>query len=319
MKAALRQPASFTLVEILAATAILSILFAIMFGILQQTSVGWQAANRKVEASQAARLALEQISKDLENCLVVIRTNVPVPGTNTLMNYAFGFAHLDASQKANVASSSWTSSGAPPVDPNDSIFVVTQMPASGSTGTGDLCEIGYVPIFIAAPGGFGNTPEGRYVLCRSLPLTNGVPVNDFLTNSANWELTPGVWEGGQRLSNFFPIVDHCLRFEVRFVYTNAFGTVVTDASTWGRPTTNGTWVGSPGGAQGLPLAADITLSVLDERSAERLFRIQGRTVLLAGTLQMIPTNLAAVSPVAVRRTLEEGLTTFSRRVYFKNR
>ena len=58
---------SFTLVEILVATAILSILMAIMFGILQQTSAGWQAANRRVEASQVARLAMDQIASDLEN------------------------------------------------------------------------------------------------------------------------------------------------------------------------------------------------------------------------------------------------------------
>ena len=320
--------ASFTLVEILAAITILTILFTIMFGILQQVSAGWQAANRRVEASQAARLALEQIGKDLENCQVVIGANVLLPGGTRMTNYAYGFAHLDRSRPSS--SREWYSAdGTLPSDPNDSIFVVTAMPGSSTSagmGTGDLCEVGYVPFFVPGlpTGGFGNTPSGRYVLCRSLPLTNGIPVNDFLTNSIDWELTPGVWEGGQRLPNFFPIVDHCVRFEIRFVYYDSSGSLRTNASTWGRPDTNSAtgWSvsGMPNNARpGLPLAADITLSVLDERSADRLFRFQDRRILPPSTLEMIPTNLAGITPVEVRNIIQQGLTTFTRRVYFKNR
>ena len=102
---------SFTLTEILTATAVLSVLFTIMFGILQQTSKGWQAANRRVEASQAVRLALDQICQDLENCVVVNRTNLLLPTTTNTpseggttsafssTNYAFGFVHLDHRQR----------------------------------------------------------------------------------------------------------------------------------------------------------------------------------------------------------------------------
>lgn len=310
---------AFTLTEILAATAILSVMFTIMFGILQQTSKGWQAANRRVEASQAARLALEQIAADLENCVAFIATNMPVePANPRNRSYAFGFVHLNACAGSG---DSWYSSETPPSLPNDAIFIAAPRPASVNSSGSDLTTVGYAPLFVARAGGFANTPEGRYVLCRSFPVSNGIPIQSF-TNSSTWETFTPVREGGaSTLPNFFPIVDHCVRFEIRFVYYDTSGSLRTNATTWGRPDTNSPtgWSGLPSGARpGLPLAADITLAVLDDRTAERLYRIQGRTVLPAGTIELIPTNLAAISQTNVQRTLQEGLTWFHRRVYFKN-
>lgn len=318
-----RPPPGFTLVEILAATTVLSVMFVIMFGILQQTARGWQGANRKVESTQAARLALEQMASDLENAVAIVRTNLAVPGNldNRAVNYAFGFAFLDGS-------SGFTSGSLPqggtvrPTAPNDSIFVVTPFAGSlnSSSGGGDLCEVGYVPMFVGRPTGYGNTMEGKYVLVRSFPNTNSVPVSDFSTNSTNWWLTPGVKYEGE-VSNFFPIIDNCLRFEIQFYWTNALGALQGPINTWGRPNTNGIWTGNPANVAGLPVAADITLSVLDEKSADRLYRLPrfgGLTVLPASILTNLPYNLKDISDEGLRRIFEEGLTTFQRRVYFKN-
>jgi type II secretory pathway pseudopilin PulG len=316
-----RSTPAFTLVEILAATTVLAVMFVIMFGILQQTARGWQGANRKVESTQAARLALEQMASDLENTVAVLRTNVSIPRGTGITNYAFGFAFLDGS--TGFTADSLPSGGAvKPTTPNDSIFVVTPFSTSlnATAGGGDLCEVGYVPMFVGRATGYGNTWEGKYILVRSFPNTNNVPSSDFAANSSGWWLTPGVKYESQ-VSNFYPLIDNCLRFEIKFYWTNASGALLGPTNSWGRPTTNGTWQGNPVNVTGLPVAADITLSVLDERSADRLYRYPrfgGLTMLPPTILTNLPYNLKDISDEGLRRIFEEGLTTFQRRVYFKN-
>lgn len=313
-------PGGFTLTEILAATGILSILFTIMFGILQQTSQGWQAANRRVEASQVARLAMDQIASDLENCVAVAQANVLLPGRGTPTNYAYGFVHSNAPGM----NQSWLPSSINISQPNDFIFVVTAYPPSLNLGAGDLCEVGYIPIFVASQTGYSTMRAGRYVLLRHLPLTNAgtatvtnaQPVNDFLANSSGWEGTPS----GVDTVNRLPFVDNCIKFDIKFVYTNASGQILT-SDTWGRPTRSGntvTWQGNPAGASGLPMAADIQMCIVDERTAERIWRIRGMTALDTPEKAGIPTNWSAVRP-DLRNTLQESVLTLERRVYFKNR
>ena len=145
-----RAEASFTLVEILTATSVLSILSVIIFGILQQTSKGWQAANRRVESVQAVRLALDQISSDLENTLVVVRTNVPLPITNfptaptnlaaltnRTTNYAFGFVHMD-NPRALSPGLSANRSRINMAPGSDSIHVTTLYPPSLGRARGGM-------------------------------------------------------------------------------------------------------------------------------------------------------------------------------------
>jgi len=311
---------AFTLTEILAATAILSVLFSIMFGILQQTSRGWQAANRRVEASQVARLAMDQIASDLENCVAVAQSNVIVPGRGTPTNYGYGFVH---SNRADM-NQGWLPTSINISRPNDFIFVVTPYSPSLNLGTGDLCEVGYIPIFVASQTGFSTMRGGRYVLLRHLPMTNGrgnttvtnaQPVNDFLANSAGWESTPS----GVDTVNRLPFVDNCIKFDIRFTYVDANGQIQT-SETWGRPTINGnnvSWQGNPAGVTGLPLAADIQMCVIDERTAERIWRIRGMTALDLPEKEGIPTNWSAVRE-DLRTTLQESVLTLERRVYFKN-
>jgi len=312
---------AFTLTEILAATAILSVLFSIMFGILQQTSRGWQAANRRVEASQVARLAMDQIASDLENCVAVTQANVAVPGKTTRNNYAYGFVF---SNQPGM-NQSWLPTSINISMPNDFIFVVTPYNPSLNLGTGDLCEVGYIPVFVASQTGYSTMRGGRYYLLRHLPLTNGSgnssvtnaqPVNDFMDNSSQWETTPNVVNTTTRL----PFVDNCIKFDIKFIYTNASGQTLTN-DTWGRPTLSGStvnWVGNPSGVTGLPVAADIQMCVVDERTAERIWRIRGMTALDRPEKEGIPTNWMAVRP-DLRTTLQESVLTLERRVYFKNR
>lgn len=334
---------SFTLTEILTATTVLSVLFTIMFGILQQTSAGWQAANRRVEASQSVRLAFEQICTDLEFSVPVVLTNAPLPlmssgsqdttnaATNTVNNFAFGFVHANA-----PTTPPWV--GQPVSQPNDYIFVVTPYSPSMQMGAGDLMEVGYVPVWVtgtASSPGYVNTPPGRFVLCRSLPMrfntgtnvstANAQPVVDYLTRSTNWESTPGV---NSAATNFFPIVDNCLGFDVQFLYRPDGNQAPTWVNFWGRPSTNSTnWTGMPPGAlPGLPLAAKVTLCVIDERTAQRIYRMVGNTGLDASTLSNVVASVEDSSalgrirdnPPGLRNILRQGVIGFQRTVYFKH-
>jgi type II secretory pathway pseudopilin PulG len=298
---------SFTLVEILAATAVLSVLFTIMFGILQQTSAGWQAANRRVEASQVARLALDQIAADLENCVAVAGTwNLPAGTTN----YAFGFAH------SNGPSGTFPSAtGVSYSPPNDSIAVVTPYFSSRTTGQGDLYEVGYDSVFVDRVDGYSTMRGRRHYLLRYTSLSNqagnAVFVNDFLSNSNGWGTTPPGITTVLRL----PFIDNCLKFNVEFFYTNASGVLLTNAA-WGRPAVGG-WTGNPAGAVGLPLGAVIQLCVVDDRTAERLSRLNGGSALSPVVISNLPTNWNAV-PANLRTTLQSSVMTFQRRIYFKN-
>lgn len=321
-----RSPA-FTLTEILAATAILSVMFTIMFGILQQTSIGWQAANRKVEASQAARLALEQIARDLENCFTFTATNLRVPGTNTLRSYAFGFVSTNSYPVDRLQT------GAQFTDGNSALFVVTPYSPSLVTGGGDLAEAGYVPIYISARTNISGIRRGRYALLRHFPTTNQAqtnvlgyqPITFFWRFSDRWETGSALRYGGTNPPNFNAIVDNCVRFSLRFIYTNNNEEIVTTPSwRWGRPETNGTWgpaaVHPADAPNSLPLAAEITMAVLDERTAERLYVVNSNRVL---TPQQI-TNIALTNPTLlgfpddrVRNVLLGGMTILQRVVSFK--
>lgn len=310
MKPMAQGSGSFTLTEILAATAILSVMFTIMFSILQQTSKGWQAANRRVEASQVARLTMEQIATDLQNTFVFSGSNISLPGRTNTTNYSFGFFHTNVSDP----STSWWGGGtaASGVNTNlnsvpntDAIFVASVYPPSVNRESPDLCEAGYILVYVVNGQGTVNMRGNRYFLLRHLPLrslgtaSGGAyrPTNDFF-RTTNWYATPA----GINVSDRNPILENCLHFDLKFISaTNA-----TPVVQW---TNNSS----------LPLAVDITLAVVDEKTAERIFRIKGAAGLSATELAAIPDNLTSLSETdGLRRTLQEGLTVLRRRVYFKN-
>lgn len=335
-----RSARSFTLVEILTATTVLSILFTIMFGILQQTSKGWQSANRRVESVQAVRLALDQITSDLENCLVVVRSNVPLPitnfsvrgptftPTNPTTNYAFGFAHANAPGTLPSAFGvNRTRIEMPPL--SDSIGVVTPFPPSLGQGTNmsgsDLCEAGYFVVFVRDTNGYSTMRGLRYYLLRHQPLTNSsanrdvfFPENDFLTNSAGWENTPS--NNPISTVNRLPFIDNCLVFDLQFL-TGQAGAFTTNP-VWPRPSLN---PGSGAAWTGLPKAAILTVCVVDERTAERLGRWfptgltqTNLSLVLASVTNPAILNTVVDSPAGLRSTLREGVVGFQRMIYFKN-
>jgi hypothetical protein len=117
------------------------------------------------------------------------------------------------------------------------------------------------------------------------------------------------------------VVDNLIAFKVEFLFTNSSG--ISTNSSWGRPVYGSRRWNNPGGARdGLPLAADITLSVFDDKAAERLLRLRNLTqVLQPQEIQEMAQpspNWSRIANPAVRATLQESVLVLKRRIFFKN-
>ena len=60
-----RRTSGFTLLELLAAMAVLSILAVVLFQTMNQASRGWEQGQRTVEIGQQARTALDYMAKEI--------------------------------------------------------------------------------------------------------------------------------------------------------------------------------------------------------------------------------------------------------------
>ncbi len=68
--------ASFTLIELMAATTVLSIILLMMVGMQDQMSKAWSNSNRRTDATREARAAVQMISSDLSGLLTRQKTNM---------------------------------------------------------------------------------------------------------------------------------------------------------------------------------------------------------------------------------------------------
>ena len=69
-----RPAAAFTLIELMAATTVLSVVLLMMVGMQDQMSKAWSNSNRRTDATREARAACRLMAQDL-SCLVFRRTN----------------------------------------------------------------------------------------------------------------------------------------------------------------------------------------------------------------------------------------------------
>ena len=65
MKRAGRRGRGFTLVEMLAAMAVMAMLFVVIYGVVQQTGNAWKGTTAKIEAFQDARTAFDALTRSL--------------------------------------------------------------------------------------------------------------------------------------------------------------------------------------------------------------------------------------------------------------
>ena len=161
-----REPSSFTLIELMAATTVLSIILLMMVGMQDQMSKAWSNSNRRTDATREARAACRLMAQDL-TCLVCRKDrNDNVASTIAVTNRGIPFLY-----SSNGAGSLITIPT--PQSSASYFFGVSARRASGAD-SGDLAIVGY---YIASAktvnvNGFTNTVYNLYR--HYVPASNAV-------------------------------------------------------------------------------------------------------------------------------------------------
>jgi prepilin-type N-terminal cleavage/methylation domain-containing protein len=328
-----RRVTAFTLVELLAAIAILAILMSLIFGAYNQVARGWLAGEKRTESFQNVRLVLEMMGRELESA--VASSNAVTGRKITFLSYA-NESVLPVSgsipQLAAVAT------------PNDQLFFVTSTSETAGTANPDLAERGYFVVF--AKNFYQTMHPNRYYLIRHA-ANAGSDGFDIFSNPNNWFETPGF-----STSTKVPILENVLRLEFRF---QAF-----DSNPgFGQAVTNGTqiteeWNNTPpcpdsglgGGCDAcarpidmvpsitapevhLPRAVHIRLAVMDRRNATRLAAFMagnpgtyGDGIPYADLVKVIPNcagqDVNNISSTPLATIIREGTHIFYKTVHLRN-
>jgi len=86
--------AAFTLIEMMAASTVLSLVLLLMVGMQDQMSRAWTNANRRTDATREARAAFQVISSDLGGLFTRQKTNMAgYPGSIAITNAGLPFVY----------------------------------------------------------------------------------------------------------------------------------------------------------------------------------------------------------------------------------
>ncbi len=328
-----RNRRAFTLVELLAAIAVLALLMSLVFGAYNKPSRAWSAGERRTEAFQNARLVLETMGRELESA---VATSNAITGRKiTLLSYANESSMPASAQPGELATVE---------TPNDQLFFVAARPDTSGTSDLDLAEYGY---FVAyAKQNYQTMRAGSYYLLRHFAASSSAGF-DIFSDPLNWDQTPGF-----STSTKVPILENVLRLEFRFQMVDSnpgFGQAVTNGSQvveqWNNNACPGATPSLPCSAGcarpidmvpaitnpevTLPRAVHIRMAMIDRRTAERV-RSYGAG---QGWLDGIPQNrlrqvisncadedlttLATTDPV-LANMIRENVHVFYKTVYLRN-
>lgn len=292
---------AFSLLEMLVAMAVLSLMMVFLFNLVAQTMRAWESGGRQIEAAQAARLGLETIAEDLQ--------------------FAFGGSAVSPSLTAGGAAktniipffstnNATMSLGVPaalPLAPSSGqIFAVAPLASADNM----FHEVGYMSVYItrATTGeGYGSMRGRRYYLLRhSVHATNAANTGRgdfFYANSLPPnQAAAGQWlsEGTDAVSNVgagtrTPLIPNC--YQLKFSYASNNNGVLSFSDQWTA-------------TDRLPAGVLITAKVMDEKTAARIAVLQSNG--------LIAVDVAAGSATTVGRILREGTVEVHRFVPFVN-
>ena len=289
-----RPSAGFTLLEMLTAIAVLSLMMVFMFNIAGQSVRAWEAGGRRMETAQAGRIGMNLLASELRYAFAGVATNSGTSATAVFSNFATFVATNGLPGE--------TSDSLAAVPGSQSLFFISPVGPHDADGV-PFAEIGYLPMFITKKIGYKSMAGGSYALVRHgfAPGSTNLDYQDFYQREAPdgaWVTTPSA-----EANNRTPIVDNCVRFSLEFA-TNSGGTI-----SW---TTN--WTGQTN----LPLGVLVTMLVLDSKSAAKLSQINGLNVLDAATIDKATNDTPLVQSDVAARILREGTTVLRRFVPLVN-
>jgi prepilin-type N-terminal cleavage/methylation domain-containing protein len=168
----LREISGFTLIELMAATTVLSVVLLMMVGMQDQMSKAWSNSNRRTDATREARAACRLMAQDL-SCLVFRRTNndtadsIPAELLKNGVPFLYSSNGLGPNGGADLIAFTNSQTNA------SYFFGISSRKASGAN-PGDLAIVGY---YIASAtttnvNGFTNTTYNLYR--HYVPASNAV-------------------------------------------------------------------------------------------------------------------------------------------------
>lgn len=282
----------FTLLEMLVAIAVVSLMMVFMFGVAGQTARGWEVGNRRMESAQAARIGMNLIANELRYAFAGVASNASATGPTFWTNIA-PFVVTNGLPGETTAILQATPG-------SRSIFFTAPIGPHSASNHVPFAEVGYLPLFVNSTNGFHTMVGPRYYLVRHgaspgyldpANTNEKVAYQDFYYRGpVNQKWMTNRMTTGNRT----PIVDNCIRFSLQFASNNN-GTI-----SWGTNWTSPT---------NLPLGVLVTMLVLDSKSAARIGQLNGNS-LLSETQINRATNGQANDTVT--RVLREGTTVIQR-------
>ena len=203
----------FSLLELLVAMAILSMLMTMMFSLLGGTISLWEIGNKRIEAAQTARVGLNIIANDLRRAISDQQISYSANGTAITNTIPF-WATNNATTVIDLAGSAVNAAG------SGQLFGVL---ATGKTNQ-PFEEFGYLCAYLATDDGT-NMAGNKYYLVRK--SSTGTKANFYLQGNAttNFATNSDV---------LVPVIDNCVRIDFSYYSANctASTTNYAFASSW---------------------------------------------------------------------------------------
>lgn len=304
MKCRIHRSAAFTLLEILVALAILSIMMAFLFSMIGSGTRLWETGNKRIEATQAARVGLNTIERELRQAFAGSVTTYKSDGT-AVQNTA-PFEAIDTPSETDTLG---LGNGAENAEGSQQLRAVV------STGDPNdpYKEIGLMCVHRGGASDDAMEPGRYYLVLKFLPAT--LPPGAQKMDPGQFFMQgPGTWNSSGREENFIPLIDNCIRLTFRYygieAPQNPADPDYDPDDEANKPAWSSGW--SPNNR--LPLGVLVTITVLDSRTAEKVKAVTGGSALSAND---IDAGIAAAQGQGaansnLQRLIAQGAVTMSR-------
>lgn len=228
----LRTTAAFTLIELMAATTVLSIILLMMVGMQDQMSKAWSNANRRTDATREARAAARLMAADLGG-MIYRQNTLNNGGASGYDNFALiltnqGLPYL------------YSSNGLGPITiPNAQsnsayLFALCNQASRGTNYT----DIGLVGYYIASS---GRTNINGFVVTNYNLHRYYVPASNAVSNLTSWFANR---TANSLFSGVNPATDDILARNTCNLRITFFGKGVTNGLSYSNTTTTGAYRGN---------------------------------------------------------------------------
>ena len=224
----LREQSAFTLIELMAATTVLSVILLMMVGMQDQMSKAWSNANRRTDATREARAAARMIATDLGG--MIYRPNsTNNGGASGYDNFALiltnkGLPYLYSSNGLGTFT-------IPNAQPGSAYLFALCNQASRGTNYSDIGLVGY---YIASS---GRTNINGFVVTNYNLHRYYVPASNAVSNLTSWFSNK---TAASLFSGVNPATDDILARNTCNLRITFFGKGVTNGLNFSNSTTTGT-------------------------------------------------------------------------------